>query len=55
LERHSPSGKACDSALARPALWSARKVRSMPQTGRDTHFGFRQVPLEDKQALVDDV
>ena len=27
----------------------------MPQTGRDTHFGFRQVPLEDKQALVDDV
>src|SRR5215813_11592791 len=22
---------------------------------RDTHFGFRQVPLEDKQALVDDV
>jgi demethylmenaquinone methyltransferase / 2-methoxy-6-polyprenyl-1,4-benzoquinol methylase len=27
----------------------------MPSTGRDTHFGFRQVPLEDKQALVDDV
>ncbi len=27
----------------------------MPQTGRDTHFGFRQVPLDDKQALVDDV
>ena len=27
----------------------------MPQTGRDTHFGFREVPLEDKQALVDDV
>jgi demethylmenaquinone methyltransferase/2-methoxy-6-polyprenyl-1,4-benzoquinol methylase len=25
----------------------------MPE--RDTHFGFRQVPLEDKQALVDDV
>ena len=22
---------------------------------KDTHFGFRQVPLEDKQALVDDV
>jgi demethylmenaquinone methyltransferase / 2-methoxy-6-polyprenyl-1,4-benzoquinol methylase len=22
---------------------------------RDTHFGYRQVPLEDKQALVDDV
>jgi demethylmenaquinone methyltransferase / 2-methoxy-6-polyprenyl-1,4-benzoquinol methylase len=27
----------------------------MPQTPRDTHFGFREVPLEDKQALVDDV
>lgn len=27
----------------------------MPETGRDTHFGFRQVPLVDKQALVDDV
>jgi demethylmenaquinone methyltransferase/2-methoxy-6-polyprenyl-1,4-benzoquinol methylase len=27
----------------------------MPPTGEDTHFGFRQVPVEDKQALVDDV
>lgn len=27
----------------------------MPQSARDTHFGFRQVPLEAKQALVDDV
>ena len=27
----------------------------MPQPGQDTHFGFRQVPLEDKQALVDEV
>jgi demethylmenaquinone methyltransferase/2-methoxy-6-polyprenyl-1,4-benzoquinol methylase len=27
----------------------------MPQAGDNTHFGFRQVPLEDKQALVDDV
>src|SRR3954451_1564600 len=25
------------------------------RTGLDTHFGFRQVPLEDKQSLVDDV
>ncbi len=24
-------------------------------TGQDTHFGFRQVPLVDKQGLVDDV
>ena len=27
----------------------------MPQPAQDTHFGFRQVPLEDKQALVDEV
>ncbi|HVY00024.1 MAG TPA: bifunctional demethylmenaquinone methyltransferase/2-methoxy-6-polyprenyl-1,4-benzoquinol methylase UbiE [Pseudorhodoplanes sp.] len=27
----------------------------MPQSGSQTHFGFRQVPLEEKQALVDDV
>ncbi len=27
----------------------------MPSGGEDTHFGFRQVPLADKQALVDDV
>jgi demethylmenaquinone methyltransferase/2-methoxy-6-polyprenyl-1,4-benzoquinol methylase len=27
----------------------------MPQTGKHTHFGFRQVPLADKQALVDEV
>jgi demethylmenaquinone methyltransferase/2-methoxy-6-polyprenyl-1,4-benzoquinol methylase len=27
----------------------------MPQAGKNTHFGFQQVPLEDKQALVDDV
>ena len=27
----------------------------MPRTGENTHFGFQRVPLEDKQALVDDV
>jgi demethylmenaquinone methyltransferase / 2-methoxy-6-polyprenyl-1,4-benzoquinol methylase len=27
----------------------------MAQAGKDTDFGFRQVPLDDKQALVDDV
>lgn len=27
----------------------------MPQNSPDTHFGFKNVPLEDKQALVDDV
>src|SRR5947207_15735062 len=28
---------------------------AMPRPGEDTHFGFRQVPVEDKQAFVDDV
>jgi demethylmenaquinone methyltransferase / 2-methoxy-6-polyprenyl-1,4-benzoquinol methylase len=27
----------------------------VPERGEDTHFGYRQVPLGDKQALVDDV
>src|SRR5215510_3351106 len=27
----------------------------MPRTGDATHFGFRDVPLSDKQGLVDDV
>ena len=27
----------------------------MPRPGENTHFGFREVPLTDKQALVDDV
>ncbi len=27
----------------------------MPKTDPETHFGFRQVPLAEKQALVDDV
>lgn len=27
----------------------------MPHSDQETHFGFRQVPLTDKQALVDDV
>ena len=27
----------------------------MPRASENTHFGFRQVPLGDKQALVDDV
>lgn len=27
----------------------------MAQEGADTHFGFREVPLGDKQAMVDDV
>ena len=30
-------------------------ARNAPEPGRDTDFGFRRVPLGDKQALVDDV
>ena len=40
------------SLPAAAALWS-RHERA--DTAIDTHFGFRQVPLRDKQALVDDV
>jgi demethylmenaquinone methyltransferase/2-methoxy-6-polyprenyl-1,4-benzoquinol methylase len=50
------------SAAGLAALWSgqpttlfAAKVVIVPEHGEDTHFGFRQVPLGDKQALVDDV
>src|ERR1700690_946353 len=33
-----------------------RKDQSMPEDGtRETYFGYRRVPLEQKQALVDDV
>ena len=41
--------------LRAPRYGPPERIHSMPQTGRDTHFGFREVPLEDKQALVDDV
>src|SRR5262249_45374552 len=36
------------------ALWS-RGQKTMPRAREHTDFGFRQVPLEHKQALVDDV
>src|SRR5688572_7499858 len=45
-----------------PRYGALRKGYFMPHgqkpdrtTGPDTHFGFRQVPLADKQGLVDDV
>src|SRR5215470_18197380 len=36
---------------------SAGKITAMAKSAgeADAHFGFRQVPIEDKQALVDDV
>jgi demethylmenaquinone methyltransferase/2-methoxy-6-polyprenyl-1,4-benzoquinol methylase len=30
-------------------------VKNMSQPGQTTHFGFRDVPLDDKQTLVDEV
>ena len=30
-------------------------TQSRPDPGRDTHFGFRDVPADDKQTLVNDV
>ena len=55
--------------LARAALWSgppsarsddaayvaSRHARRYGRDARRTHFGYRSVPLDDKQALVDDV
>src|SRR5207247_8164268 len=51
-----PSSDGRHSVSCPIALWSCRK-RTIPMApaGKDTDFGFRQVPLDDKQALVDDV
>src|SRR6202008_2646396 len=31
------------------------RTNAMPRSGDATHFGYREVPLADKQGLVDDV
>src|SRR5262249_8148733 len=61
------SGMVCDSAwmtsLAtdiaspRPARYgpAATGLFVMPRGAEKTHFGYREVPLEHKQGLVDDV
>ena len=43
------------SAGVARALCSGRRGYPMPRSGESGHFGFREVALEDKQALVDDV
>src|ERR1700687_2216122 len=41
--------------LACPRYGPAQQgLFAMPRAGDTTHFGFHQVPLRDKQALVDD-
>jgi demethylmenaquinone methyltransferase / 2-methoxy-6-polyprenyl-1,4-benzoquinol methylase len=50
--RHAPGKK----GLFRVAKPSSQKSARQNIAGQpDTHFGFRQVPIEEKQALVDDV
>jgi demethylmenaquinone methyltransferase/2-methoxy-6-polyprenyl-1,4-benzoquinol methylase len=44
-----------DSAIAAGALWSGDGDELMNQRDETTHFGFRDVPLNDKQTLVNDV
>jgi demethylmenaquinone methyltransferase / 2-methoxy-6-polyprenyl-1,4-benzoquinol methylase len=44
-----------DSAIAAGALWSGDGDELMNQPDETTHFGFRDVPLNDKQTLVNDV
>src|SRR6266536_2965639 len=39
------------ASLTRPRYGPGERPNTMPET----HFGYRQVPLTDKQALVDDV
>src|ERR1041384_4277721 len=43
--------------MVRPHTGCRPGTRKMTgkETRENTHFGYRQVPLEDKQALVDDV
>ena len=43
-----------DSLPAPAALWSCHKGR-FPMAASETDFGYRRVPLADKQGLVDDV
>src|SRR5262249_45577676 len=51
----SPATSVPGPSCLTPAPWRAMvaPVKARPTT--DTHFGFRQVPLADKQGLVDDV
>jgi demethylmenaquinone methyltransferase/2-methoxy-6-polyprenyl-1,4-benzoquinol methylase len=44
-----------DSAIAAGALWSGDGDKSMDRPDQTTHFGYRDVPLTDKQTLVNEV
>src|SRR5450756_3215735 len=48
-------GRRRDRAIAASALWCRIGVRLMARPDQTTHFGFRDVPLDDKQTLVNDV
>src|ERR1043165_8661144 len=43
------------SALQSAALWSGSGVKLMDRPDQTTHFGFKDVPLGDKQTLVNEV
>src|SRR6195952_449808 len=43
------------SALQPAALWSGSGVELMDRPDQTTHFGFKDVPLGDKQTLVNEV
>src|ERR1051326_5110953 len=47
----------CDSAVPAPPLWSKTMEPAMAENPaqRQADFGFRRVPLADKQGLVDDL
>src|SRR6202012_814711 len=44
-----------DSPFAEGALWSCHGDQLMDRPDQTTHFGFRDVPLDDKQTLVNEV
>jgi demethylmenaquinone methyltransferase/2-methoxy-6-polyprenyl-1,4-benzoquinol methylase len=47
-----------DRTMAEPEAKSRRRARARAEAGSagaETHFGFKTIPLDDKQGLVDDV
>src|SRR6266436_2059450 len=52
---HSPYGGDVIAPLRRARYGPGHGVMLMDRPGKTTHFGFRDVPVEDKQTLVNDV
>src|SRR5258708_36894336 len=52
---HSPYGGDVIAPLRRARYGPGNGVMLMDRPGKTTHFGFRDVPVEDKQTLVNDV